>query len=859
MTFPTGEGQSDTRAPILSDGKANPSSLAGSAYATITAKEIVGLARNPPSVPKGKGRWFIPSDYMAADARSHAAQRERGRFRWITLDVDSGSPSLEAVGAALVAVLGNVRRIIYATRSAVPSTLKWRALIPVAEPIAGADYFDTQTAFFDALGEAGIDADRALARPGQLVYLPNRGEHYAHSIERDAPVLKLIQSHPLIERRDRDKASRDEAEAEANRRAAKRLAERLQASPAGNDISPVEAFNATHAIPDLLTRYGYRQAGSSADWRSPYQTGASFATRATSEHWVSLSASDAAAAIGAVSRNGAIYGDAFDLFAHFDHANDFAAAVRSYGVELCDPAPPPDHSPARTVPDTEKASPFVTFPPPATQTGPGGIGWSDPDPKFLRSDLPPAPVLSLGDVLGRGAADWVARAAEASSAPADYVLATLFAATGATVGNARWVAPWQGWQEPPILWTMCIGLPSAGKSPGIEAALAPLRRAEKPLRRAADAEMEEYRRLETLAKLAKETWEATAKAAIKKGNVAPPIPKDAEAGAPPHIPRLIISDATVERVAVIASVQPKGAFQVRDELAGWLLGIEARNGGADRAFWLEAFGGRGFTVERMGRAPLTVERLSVGVVGGIQPDRLSQLLTKATDDGLLARFIPIWPDRIPMRRPERWASDEVADEAFARLLALEMSSDENGELRPWFVQFDEPARVLMQEWRLRTAELEREAAGLLLSFIGKLSGMSARLALILACLDHAFDGTPMPDKIGTDHMGRATRFLERYALPMARRAYADASVPEVERKARRLLDTLRREGLRTFTTREVMRMDRAGLGTAADLKPVLEALAEGDCIRFVSPGTSATQGRPSKSFEVNPVAMGAAA
>lgn len=49
------------------------------------------------------------------------------------------------------------------------------------------------------------------------------------------------------------------------------------------------------------------------------------------------------------------------------------------------------------------------------------------------------------------------------------------------------------------------------------------------------------------------------------------------------------------------------------------------SGGGDRQFWLEAFGGRGFTVERMGREPLTIDMLSIGVVGGIQPDRLKSL------------------------------------------------------------------------------------------------------------------------------------------------------------------------------------------------------------------------------------------
>lgn len=78
-------------------------------------------------------------------------------------------------------------------------------------------------------------------------------------------------------------------------------------------------------------------------------------------------------------------------------------------------------------------------------------------------------------------------------------------------------------------------------------------------------------------------------------------------------------------------------------------------GGSGRSFRLEAFEGRGFRVERMGREPLTIDRLSIAVPGGIQSDRLKSKLFKADDDGLLARLccanrvadrVPLSPDRL---------------------------------------------------------------------------------------------------------------------------------------------------------------------------------------------------------------------
>jgi hypothetical protein len=49
---------------------------------------------------------------------------------------------------------------------------------------------------------------------------------------------------------------------------------------------------------------------------------------------------------------------------------------------------------------------------------------------------------------------------------------------------------------------------------------------------------------------------------------------------------------------------------------------------------------------------------------------------------------------------------------------------------------------------------------------------------------------------------------------MARRAYSDAATPKPERAARRLVGIIREQGWQRFTSRDVLRLDRAGLGTA---------------------------------------------
>jgi|GEM_PF-653571 len=333
--FVMGYGQSDTHARTLHDGSANPHKSAGKPYATITGAGIAKMVKEPPTVPKARGQWFIASTYAEHDARSHDVQKARGVFRWLALDVDENNLGLDEIDAALSKVIGDACRFIYSTRSATQENRKWRALVPLATEISGADFSDTQNAFFDLLEQASdgtLIPDRALSRPAQLVYLPNRGEFYEVKADH-AKALTLtpdcaIMAHKAAIAADRARAAQ-EAQDSRERRAAQRIAKAQD-----DDVSPVDHFNAAHSVADLLARYGYSQAGSSNDWKSPFQSSGSYATRDRGDHWISLSGSDDAQDIGAATKNGHRFGDAFDLFAHFEHGGDFNKAVAAYGAEI---------------------------------------------------------------------------------------------------------------------------------------------------------------------------------------------------------------------------------------------------------------------------------------------------------------------------------------------------------------------------------------------------------------------------------------------------------------------------------------------------------------------------------------------
>ncbi len=339
-------------------------------YPGISWPEIVRMVKEPQAKDKADASFFIPSTYRQHDGRAHQAQRERGAFRMLALDVDQGNPHRKEVIQAVRDVLGDVSMLVYSSSGATEEHRKWRVLLPLAVPVSGEEYEAAQSALFYLISQHGITPDGALARCGQPIYLPNvpiskrwpdlSPMFYDWEIVRGANVF-LTDGSPIMQEVERREEQRRIANDQANRdrlQREKQRAERRIQHP--DDVNPVDVFNDNHTIEDLLLRYGYERQGGSAHFKSRYQSSASFATQNFVTHWVSLSGSDAAAGIGrskSMGENSYCFGDGFDLFVHYEHNGDFTAAVRAYGMEI---NPPKIEMPANGLDDFEYVEPTVS-------------------------------------------------------------------------------------------------------------------------------------------------------------------------------------------------------------------------------------------------------------------------------------------------------------------------------------------------------------------------------------------------------------------------------------------------------------------------------------------------------------------
>jgi hypothetical protein len=469
-----------------------------------------------------------------------------------------------------------------------------------------------------------------------------------------------------------------------------------------------------------------------------------------------------------------------------------------------------------------------------------------PDLSVLARSAPPT--LSL-EVFGARWAQWIRNAAEAAACPVDYVVAALLPAASALIGNARWVQAWLGWQEPPHLWCASVGHSGQGKSPGADLIL----RHVIPFIEARMARDHGFKREVQLAVL-------DAHASCTPINDVIPALSPIRPWHDLIDPRFMESDLTIEKVAdILAGGAPKGLLMVRDELAGWLLGMNRFNAGA-RAFWLEAYGGRPYSLDRVKSAGrISVPRLAVAWHGGVQPSRLTKLMADA-DDGLLARFNWFWPEAVPFQRPKAAPNIEFAISAFERLSMLELSPDEappsqncagspdpsraKGCVRPGslpascspalgaipiIVPLTEEAAGQLEAFARQIQDHQSQSTGLINSALGKARGLVLRLSLVLEYLRWAAEEgmAPAPTEVTSHALQAAITLITDYLVPMAQRVYGDIALPPYDRAAQTLARWILQTKASEVHVRHLQRQEHLpGLATAPDIHAACQALVQ---------------------------------
>jgi hypothetical protein len=501
-------------------------------------------------------------------------------------------------------------------------------------------------------------------------------------------------------------------------------------------------------------------------------------------------------------------------------------------------------------------------------------------PKPLALPSPIVEVPSLDETLAKQMlpeplALWAIDHSQRLCVPIESFAVLALSALSGVVGRQIGIQPKKNdteWFELPCRWAAIIAPPSEKKSATLNEALRPIGILESRAKEEFQAHEATHRAAAMSIKAQMESVRETMKAAAKNDDsdglkkaeesYAELEQKAKEAIYTEH--RYRTSDSTIEKLGELLVQNPNGLLVTRDELSGWISGLERMGREQDRAFYLEAWSGKSsFPVDRIGRESLYIPALCLTLIGTIQPDRLKTLVYEAAQgtsggDGLLQRFqLMVQPDRLPYSGIVDRAPHQEARERYQKLFEklASLTPEEFGARgAPDEIQrvgFSEEAQSVFYVWleahekKLRSGAIASPA---LEAHLGKYSGLMPALALLF----HLIDGTEGRLQFGEQVSGQSAkraaewcRFLEVHAG----RVYSLAEQPEFQgatELSKKIMSGRIKDGI---PIREIYRPQWSFLKTSHQVDAAIEVLEKhGWLRREIAP----TGGAPTHLIRLHP-------
>ena len=413
---------------------------------------------------------------------------------------------------------------------------------------------------------------------------------------------------------------------------------------------------------------------------------------------------------------------------------------------------------------------------------------------------------------------WIKDIAERASCPLDLPAVSAIVCIASVAGRKVAIRPeaHDDWTVVPNLWGMGVLPPGWLKTHCLEEPKKPLARLEKEARDKHAAALLDHAVTEAVATAQTEAAKAALKdRARKKNGVAATeaelreLATEATAKAvlvPPRYAATSSTMRTVEKLGELLAENPDGLLLYRDELMGFLKGLEKQGHEGDRAFYLEGWNGNGsYSYDRIGRGSLFIPSNTVSILGGIQPGRLSAYIrgfgSGENDDGLISRFqLAVYPDTDqPFSHVDRWPDTEAKNQAYAvfeKLASLDSSSigvtaGDDGDIP--YLRFDDDAQSFFNEWRSKLegrVRSSREAANLT-SHLAKYRSLMPSLALLFHLIKVVSGFASGPVSLASAWRSAAwCQYLEEHARRIYQAAF-DGDPEPAQRLAERIKSSLK--------------------------------------------------------------------
>ena len=477
--------------------------------------------------------------------------------------------------------------------------------------------------------------------------------------------------------------------------------------------------------------------------------------------------------------------------------------------------------------------------------------WPEPEP--IRESLPDVAAFDL-ELMPQSLRPLVKDIAHRMQVPSDFPAVAVVVTLAGLTNRRAVIQPKEmdtGWVVVPNLWGGIVAPPGMLKSPVISAVTSPARAIEGQWRSEDAVRQREYEDLLEAYEGKVKTWKTKTQSALNAGETPPQKPDCTPIAPVPR--RLLTNDATFEALHSLLSETPAGLFVLRDELTGWLAGLEKQGREQERAFYLECWNGdSSFSMDRIMRGSIHVPHACISLFGGIQPARLSPYLADAvkdgpSNDGLIQRFqLLVWPDA-----PEEWEYVDSPPDESARLAAELVYQRLAGmdAASPLRLAFAPDAQILFVEFLtdLEHRIRDKDLSPAMKAHLSKYRSLMPSLALLFSLADGHSDCVPL------EHATRAAAWCD-YLETHARRVYASAAPPEHD--AARTLARHLAKGWKAkegrFTLRDVYRNQWAGLDDSDKARNALEVLLPWEWVKLSTSDEARAAGRPSELYLRNP-------
>jgi hypothetical protein len=375
----------------------------------------------------------------------------------------------------------------------------------------------------------------------------------------------------------------------------------------------------------------------------------------------------------------------------------------------------------------------------ATQSNVLDIHQEDLDPnEILKNSIKEGMVFPL-DAFPKEIIEIINNWTTAYKFPPDYYGLGVLVAASTAIGNNYLGEFRPGWSTSCILFGMIVGNSGVGKSKVINQCLAPL----------FDIQGEYKIQYDE------------ARAAFEEEKKEDPKRKYSDDSIP-LMKKIMTSVATTESLYKMMLANPRGVLLCRQELLGWIKGMNQYSKGGDGEFWLEVHDNETIMVDRVG-VSMFIERFFANVFGGIQFKRISELAAESRgENGFIPRLLFAFPD--DLKKPK--LSDITADQRITKQyhkiiknidrmpsgIAIDEENPMRYTINSVVLKMSPEAQKIYKEFLDSNTDLQNAAQNdLERSIYAKMDSYALRFALILEIINISIR-IPKADKLVIEDM-----------------------------------------------------------------------------------------------------------